>query len=510
MTRLAYAKQAVCWLVGSAIYNAFVHPLRHYPGPRLNAISRIPYTVSLLQGRNPQYIKSLHDAYGPVVRINPNELSYIDGQAWRDIYALRPHGKESFEKDPVFEGPDFVGENGVARAKGDANHGRVRKTFSHAFSDRALKEQESIFQSYVNQMIGVIRRRFSAGTDVVTVGISDLYNFCTFDIMADLAFGEPLGMLTNDRYNEWVEAVFDNFKLAVFGQVLRAYPLLDALFQSFLPASLQEQRRKQQLFTTERVDKRLARQTDRPDIWTYVTRKDDGSRLTLPEMYSSASTFMLAGTETTATLLSGLTFLLLKNKRVFAKLLAEIRATIKSDVDITMQNLIHLRYLGACIEEALRFYPPVPCPLPRVVPAQGAAICGKWVPGGMVVSVCNYAANHSAANFALPDDFIPERWLDDDDDENRARFSADKRAAFQPFSYGPRGCLGKALAYHEMRLMLVKLLTHVEIEGLAADSERWMDQRIFALWEKPTLNIRVRQRALPSPPTAAVAPVAAQ
>lgn len=336
-----------------------------------------------MRGRNPQYIKSLHDVYGPVVRINPNELSYIDGQAWRDIYALRPHGKESFEKDPVFEGPDFVGENGVARAKGDAHHGRVRKTFSHAFSERALKEQESIFQAYVNQMIENIRRRFDAGDKAITICISDLYNFTTFDIMGDLAFGEPLGLLNSGSYTEWVEAVFDNFKLAVFGQVLRAYPVMDALFQFLLPASLQEQRKKQQLFTTERVDKRLARKTDRPDIWTYVMRQEASNPLTLPEMYSSASTFMLAGTETTATLLSGLTYLLLKNKPVLEKLLAEIHTVIKTDADITMQNLVPLRYLNACIEEALRFYPPVPCPLPRVVPKQGAAICGKWVAGGV-------------------------------------------------------------------------------------------------------------------------------
>ncbi|KAK7704495.1 hypothetical protein SLS57_010457 [Botryosphaeria dothidea] len=480
----------LCWLVGTAIYNILVHPLRRYPGPWFNAISRIPYTVSLVRGRNPQYIKSLHDVYGPVVRINPNELSYIDGQAWRDIYALRPHGKESFEKDPVFEGPDFVGENGVARAKGDAHHGRVRKTFSHAFSERALKEQESIFQAYVNQMIENIRRRFDAGDKAITICISDLYNFTTFDIMGDLAFGEPLGLLNSGSYTEWVEAVFDNFKLAVFGQVLRAYPVMDALFQFLLPASLQEQRKKQQLFTTERVDKRLARKTDRPDIWTYVMRQEASNPLTLPEMYSSASTFMLAGTETTATLLSGLTYLLLKNKPVLEKLLAEIHTAIKTDADITMQNLVPLRYLNACIEEALRFYPPVPCPLPRVVPKQGAAICGKWVAGGTIVGVCNYAANHSQDNFTLPDEFIPERWLDD------PRFASDKRAAFQPFSYGPRGCLGKTLAYHEMRLMLVKLLTNVDIEGLSGDSETWMDQRIFALWEKPQLNIRVKRREL--------------
>jgi cytochrome P450 len=128
-------------------------------------------------------------------------------------------------------------------------------------------------------------------------------------------------------------------------------------------------------------------QTERPDIWTYVLRNTDSKngkeRLSLDQMYSCASTFMMAGTETTATQLSGLTYLLLKNPEPMRKLKTEIRAAFSSQADIQMQPLAQLDYLNACLEEGLRFYPPVPIGTPRLTPARGSIVCGEFLPGGV-------------------------------------------------------------------------------------------------------------------------------
>lgn len=64
-------------------------------------------------------------------------------------------------------------------------------------------------------------------------------------------------------------------------------------------------------------------------------------------------------------------------------------------------------------------------------------MCGRPVPGGVVVGVHQYSAYRSAENFRFPDSFMPERWLQDE------RFADDKRAVLQPFSTGPRNCIGK-------------------------------------------------------------------
>ena len=76
-------------LVGKTIYNAFLHPLRSYPGPKLWASSRIPLIYWNLKGRSFYRALEMHDKYGPVVRIAPDESSYITDTAWKTIYAHR-------------------------------------------------------------------------------------------------------------------------------------------------------------------------------------------------------------------------------------------------------------------------------------------------------------------------------------------------------------------------------------------------------------------------------------
>lgn len=120
----------------------------------------------------------------------------------------------------------------------------------------------------------------------------------------------------------------------------------------------------------------------------------------------------------------------------------------------------------ACLDEALRMYPPVPGSFPRDVPAGGDYIGDSWVPESTVVAVTQFAAYHSPENFYLPDEYIPERWLDDE------RFRNDNKAAFQPFSTGPRNCVGKNLAYFEMRIVLARLLYNFDILKLDPASVR--------------------------------------
>jgi cytochrome P450 len=162
-------------------------------------------------------------------------------------------------------------------------------------------------------------------------------------------------------------------------------PILARLLGLAIPKSVHEKRKQHLQHSSERVDKRLAMETTRPDIWTYVLRNTnkDEDGMTLNQMYSCASTFMIAGTETTATQLSGLTYLLLKNPETMKKLTAEIRGAFSSQSDIQMQTLAQLDYLNAALEEGLRFYPPVPVAMPRIVPASGAVVCDHFVPAGV-------------------------------------------------------------------------------------------------------------------------------
>lgn len=99
------------------------------------------------------------------------------------------------------------------------------------------------------------------------------------------------------------------------------------------------------------------------------------------EIMSNSETLILAGSETTATLLSGLVFLLLRNSRTMSLLQQEIRSAFDSPEEMTFLNVAKLPYLHACIQEALRVYPPSPSTLPRQTPAGGMLIDGQFVPG---------------------------------------------------------------------------------------------------------------------------------
>jgi len=97
----------------------------------------------------------------------------------------------------------------------------------------------------------------------------------------------------------------------------------------------------------------------------------------------NAGLLVIAGSETTATLLTGATYFLLSNPRTLEKLKAEVRSSFKSDNEITLTSVGNLTYMLACLNESLRRYPPVAVGLPRTVPKGGANVAGTFIPEGV-------------------------------------------------------------------------------------------------------------------------------
>jgi cytochrome P450 len=79
----------------------------------------------------------------------------------------------------------------------------MRRLFSPAFSDRALKEQEPLFMKYVTLLADKLREGMEEDPNH-KFDMVKMYNFTTFDIMGDLTFGEPLQMLSKAKYDPWV------------------------------------------------------------------------------------------------------------------------------------------------------------------------------------------------------------------------------------------------------------------------------------------------------------------
>jgi hypothetical protein len=181
------------YFITTSLYSVYFSPLSIYPGPRIYAISKLPITYHHVNGTIIQQLGYLHAKYGPVVRVGPSELSYIDSAAWKDIYGFKTSTGGQMPKDPAFYDLNPRSEvYNVDSDPSDESHARQRKAFSHAFSDRALREQEGLVAKYVDKLVeklGMLARG-NEGVDLVK-----MLNFTTFDIMSDLAFGEPLDLL---------------------------------------------------------------------------------------------------------------------------------------------------------------------------------------------------------------------------------------------------------------------------------------------------------------------------
>ncbi|KAH7128559.1 cytochrome P450 [Dendryphion nanum] len=465
-----------------AIYRLYFHPLRNYPGPKLNAITQIPMVSHVYRGTYTDMICALHRKYGHVVRVSPHELSFNDSRAWKDIHGHQKPGKANIIKHPDWFVPAINDVHTIISAN-DADHSRMRRIFSNAFSDKALKLQEHLFAKYADLLVYKLKE--VSKDPAHQVDMVRMYNYTTFDIMSDLTFGEPLYLLDNSDYVPWVRNIFQSIRTGSKIGIVRYWPGVMAAAKKWTGNFFQKKRVIHFEYSASRVDRRIERGSNEPDIWNLVMNAKEGRGLTKGEMYANTTVFMIAGTETTATLLSGVTWYLLKHPESLKKLVEEIRASFNSDADITIENLQRLKYLRACLEEGLRMYPPVPIGLPCLVPPQGAEICGEWVPGGTTVTCQQLAMYQDPKNFREPLSFIPERWTGGDE-----RFADDNKLALQPFSYGPRNCLGKNLAYHEMRIILSKILFHFDL-SLEPESDNWREQEVYTLWQKPGLMVKL-------------------
>jgi cytochrome P450 len=150
----------------------------------------------------------------------------------------------------------------------DETHAYMRRIFAHAFSERALREQENIFAKHIDTLVAKLHqeaKKPNAAVDMVR-----WLNFTTFDIMGDLTFGESLGMLNNSDYIPWVSTLFAAMKAATIARALQELPGMRSILPFLIPKSLVAKREAHFQFSGQRVTRRLDMKTTRPDIWTVV------------------------------------------------------------------------------------------------------------------------------------------------------------------------------------------------------------------------------------------------
>ncbi|KAK2602625.1 hypothetical protein N8I77_009141 [Diaporthe amygdali] len=474
------------YLLSHVIYNVFFHPLRKFPGPFWMKASRISYCYRLVTGRLPFDVLELHRQYGEVVRIAPNELVFANAQAWKDIMGHRGPGEPEMMKAPQMY-KNLKNQPTTVITAGREEHGRLRRQLAHGFSDRSMREQQPIIIGYVNLLIQRLHERCDDGK--APLDAVAWYNYTTFDIIGDLAFGEPFGSLEAGEYHPWIAMIFQSIKIGTLFQTAGFFPWIRTVLMSMIPKSRMKKREEHLKLTKAKLLKRMDLGSERNDLIEGLLRKKDELNLDIDKLQFNSSLLIIAGSETTATLLSGVTFLLTTNPEALRRLTDEVRSTFKTEEEIDFTSVSTLQYMLACLDEALRMYPPAPLGLPRQTPKGGAKIAGHYVPEDTVVSQYHYALYHNEKFFTKPEEYHPERWLGD------PKFATDDRDVFQPFQIGPRNCIGKNLAYIEMRIILARVLWNFDLK-LAEDSKDWLSrQKIYLLWEKAPLHVYLTPRA---------------
>lgn len=165
------------------------------------------------------------------------------------------------------------------------------------------------------------------------------------------------------------------------------FPWVRRALLLLVPKHLKASREDHLELTRQKLQKRIDLGAERPDFMEGFLGNKDKIGMSQQQLQLTSSLLILAGSETTATLLSGVSYLLTTNKPVLARLCEEVRGAFKSEDEINFVSVGSLEYMLACLNEGLRMYPPAPVALPRLVPEGGAVISGYRVPAGVSISI---------------------------------------------------------------------------------------------------------------------------
>jgi len=327
-------------------------------------------------------------------------------------------------------------------------------------------------------------------------------SYYTFDFMGDLVFGGGFEMMKEggDSAGLW-RIIIEGMKIS---GILFHIPWISQ-FLNLIPVGSDFFRMLS--FANERMDIRTRSGSITKDLFYHFA--DEEKLKPQPpsrgQIQLDTMVVIIAGSDTTSSSMSNVFYHLLAHPSVLKRLQAEVDGAFQRDEEIKDQmKLAGMPYLNACINEALRLFPPVPSWIERT-PAKGSGgviISGRFIPEGTTLNIPPYTLQRNPQYFfPMPDQFWPERWLlssnsestdidteEDDNSEKDDKYETVKEHrndtpssiihntdAFIPFSHGPANCIGKRLAYREMRLVIATVLQKYEIRFADGyDKERWI------------------------------------
>ncbi|KAJ7049958.1 cytochrome P450 [Mycena amicta] len=506
-------------------------PLRRVPGPPLGRWTPFWLLYHARKGDRYLAVHQAHQKYGPVVRIAPWHVSFASPEAPSRVYA---QGSAALDKSPFYRAFYVQGTESLFSTQNRILHSSKRRLLSQPFSYQSIRGFESFMRESLGRFVLKLDQICAGnqfGDAVRPNGVMDVllwFNYLAFDIISDLAFGEPLGMVNKGSdilpaegkdgtiFEEHAAALIDQRgrTAAVVGLVPSIEDFTKLLPIPFITAGYNSTESLSRI-ATRCVKHRVESGVTRDDMLERLiegVREKDGGTVSQDEVVTEAMLLLTAGADTTANSLTAILFYLLTNPDVYAKVVAELdsidagvaeldsasarpqAARLSSAIELetttdslpTHEQIKSLPYLNAVIEEGLRLFATNAFGLPRVVGGEGEGfeLDGVVVPGGCEVSAPAYTIQRDPRIWG-PDaeEYRPERWIEEGGGALKKHMLT--------FGSGPRACIGKNLAYIQMQLALATVLLRYEFmvpPGTELRSVEGFMHRPLELW----LGIRRR------------------
>ncbi|KAL0948853.1 hypothetical protein HGRIS_008974 [Hohenbuehelia grisea] len=422
--------------------NFRVDPFADIPGPFLARWTPLWLAYQARRGRRYKVIDELHKTYGRFVRISPNHISVADKDAIPVIYG---QGTGAFDKSPFYHA--FVGNKPSVFSTTDRqDHSQKRRLVSQAFAYNSLLQLTPFISSIIHLFV---EKLDDICLSEQFVDALPWFNYLAFDLLSDLAFGEPIGMV--DKGSDFVivekcdgTIVSENAISLVderehLAAVVGHHPAFKFLSR-FIPDPFFIRGHKASTgledLARRRVKQRLRSNENRQDILGRLiqTRMGDNGTLSgdqINELTAEAVTLLIAGSDTTSNSLTAILYFLLTNPDAHRRLLAVLEDCVGFDQQPMYDQVKNIPLLDATIDEGLRLHATTAIGLHRSVPDGGALCCGRYFPPGTEMSVPAWTIQHDESIWGDPENFRPERWLE----------SGDLRRYLLTFGKGPRACV---------------------------------------------------------------------
>ncbi|CAH0038995.1 unnamed protein product [Clonostachys rhizophaga] len=481
--------QVSSYAILRCIYFSYLHPLSHFPGPRIAAVSNTWYAYHWFSGRWPWVMEDVLREYGDVVRIAPNELVFFTPKAFHDIYAPQHKGLETWVKTNFQNRGKDLG--GIVWEEDPIRHREVARKLSPAFSSQNSRAMDPVVEKHVTHFI---ERMKELGSVTEGVSLIDWSNWYYMDLSADLVWNEETHQMRDRKSSVYLDVLLGFNAFATVMQVFKRFPLIKPMQYLFVPLSKLSSLGQVKKMTKQAVERRIERRgkLHHGDYFEFILPDPEPLPSNRREQYLIGSLglqLLFTSFGPMSDWLYGIIVFLTEEPECYKEFVAEIRGHFNSLDEITPEALTSLPYLHAALEESLRLLPSNSTGLPRFSP--GGTVDGHYIPKGTHVQTSVFANGRSPRFFHEPLKFRPQRWLPSSHPLYDKAFEDDNLKGLYPFNLGPRVCLGRQTAWRQGKLSIAKVLWFfdiVRVPGQDFDLER--DLLHYGFLEKPDLKVR--------------------